>query len=64
MYIGGITGVTEEGLLMLKGLKDINSNIIGEKEKHNNTEVIGVTDSVSKLQEELIEMLQKRCSNK
>ncbi|MGL5802388.1 MAG: hypothetical protein ACRCX7_07335 [Cetobacterium sp.] len=58
--VDGVTGVTEEGLLMLKGIKDIDSDVVNEKEMGNNTEVTGVTDSVSKLQEQLIDSLHKQ----
>ena len=58
--IDGVTGVTQEGLLMLKGIKDIDSYVTGEKDMANNIEVIGITDGVSKLQEELIDSLHKQ----
>ena len=58
--IDGVTGVTQEGLLMLKGIKDIDLDVKYEKEVGNNTEVTGVTNGVSKLQEELIDSLHKQ----
>lgn len=58
--VDGVTGVTEEGLLMLKGIKDIDSGVADVKEVGNNTEVTEVTNGVSKLQEELIERLHKQ----
>ena len=58
--IDGVTGVTEEGLLKLKGIKDIDSDVVNENEGCNNTEVTGVTSVVSKLQEELIDRLHKQ----
>ena len=58
--IDGVTGVTQEGLLMLKGIKGIDLDVKYEKEVGNNIEVTGVTNGVSKLQEELIDSLHKQ----
>ena len=58
--VDGVTGVTEEGLLMLKGIKDIDLCVNDENEVCSNITVIEVTDGVSKLQEELIDSLHKQ----
>ena len=54
--VDGVTGITEEGLLKLKGIEEKEIDI----EVKVNDEVTEVTDSVSKLQKDLIESLHKQ----